>query len=114
LWLDRETMGRIFKGFMTTPQIRKVNPEHVKQATLTAKERTIINAILTETGATNKMIADQLYISEHTLRNHLSSIYQKLEVSNRLALYVYAAKHQMGTTNPARDDLMSGDHPSHP
>lgn len=109
LWLDRETMGRLFNDFMTTPQTRKSNPEQTKQAALTAKERTIINAILIETGATNKMIADQLFISEHTLRNHLSSIYQKLEVSNRLALYVYAAKHQMGSVVPAKDGVTPGD-----
>jgi two-component system, NarL family, nitrate/nitrite response regulator NarL len=31
------------------------------------------------------------------LRNYLSSIYQKLELSNRLELYIYAGKHQLTT-----------------
>ena len=43
--------------------------------------------------ATAKTIAQILYISEHTLRNHLTSIYNKLEVANRLELYAYAHKH---------------------
>src|SRR5438067_513655 len=38
---------------------------------------------------TNKYLAKQLFISESTLRNHLSSIYQKFGVGNRLDLYVY-------------------------
>lgn len=32
-------------------------------------------------------------ISEHTLRNHLASIYVKLEVRNRLELYVFCKQH---------------------
>ena len=47
-------------------------------------------------GASNKALAERLFITEHTLRNHLCSIYQKLGVSNRLELYVYAVKHQLG------------------
>ena len=36
------------------------------------------------------MIAEKLHISEHTLRNNLTSIYSKLEVNGRLELYLYA------------------------
>ena len=39
------------------------------------------------------MIAERLHISEHTLRNHIASIYEKLEVSSRLELFAYAGKH---------------------
>ena len=39
------------------------------------------------------MIADKLYMSEHTLRNHLTSIYSKLGVEGRMELYVYATMH---------------------
>ncbi|HEU4776475.1 MAG TPA: helix-turn-helix transcriptional regulator, partial [Telluria sp.] len=48
-------------------------------------------------GAPNHSLAQSLFISEHTLRNHLVSIYKKLGVANRLELYVYAVKHQLGT-----------------
>jgi DNA-binding CsgD family transcriptional regulator len=47
-------------------------------------------------GASNNELAERLFISPHTLRNHLTSIYSKLNVGNRLELYVYAVKHQMG------------------
>jgi two-component system, NarL family, nitrate/nitrite response regulator NarL len=55
-----------------------------------------VQAIVEESGASNKAIAQRLFISEHTLRNHLTSIYHKLDVINRLELYVYAVKHQLG------------------
>lgn len=104
LWLDRETLGRIFNGFIQGKQEQKPDIELTKQASLTAKERLIISAIVTETGATNKVIADQLFISEHTLRNHLTSIYHKLQVNNRLGLYVYASKHQIGKPGVCDED----------
>jgi DNA-binding CsgD family transcriptional regulator len=50
-------------------------------------------------GASNKSLAQSLFISEHTLRNHLSSVYQKLDVANRLELYVYATRHQLGAAD---------------
>jgi DNA-binding NarL/FixJ family response regulator len=46
-----------------------------------------------------KHIAETLHISEHTLRNHLASIYDKLEVRNRMELYVFCGKYQK-TDNP--------------
>lgn len=95
LWLDHETLGRVFGEFMNPITARKPDPEAEKKAVLTAKERKIIDAIVEGRGALNKALAQRLFISEHTLRNHLTSIYQKLGVSNRLELYVYAVKHQL-------------------
>ncbi|WP_254787336.1 hypothetical protein [Variovorax sp. OV700] len=34
-------------------------------------------------------------MTEHTFRIHLTAIYQKLGVANRLELYIYAIKHQL-------------------
>ncbi len=97
LWLDHGTLGRVFGEFMSTKTAHKLDPEQDKKATLTARERKIVQAIVEESGASNKAIAQRLFISEHTLRNHLTSIYHKLDVGNRLELYVYAVKHQLGT-----------------
>lgn len=94
LWLDNETLARVFVEMMTPSPSRKVDPEAQALETLTAKERRIISAVKAGTGAPNKVLAQHLFISEHTLRNHLTSIYDKLNVSNRLELYVWATKHQ--------------------
>lgn len=50
-------------------------------STLTEKETEILN--LTSKGYTNKEIADQLIVSEFTVKNHLKSIFKKLKVSSR-------------------------------
>lgn len=96
LCLDNETMGRVFAEFIDAKRPHKIDPEAEKQATLTAKERKIVHAVVDGCGASNKTLAERLFITEHTLRNHLTSIYQKLEVANRLELYVYAVKFQLG------------------
>jgi len=96
LWLDRETLGRVFGELMTPVGAQKLDSEAEKKATLTAKEQKIIHTIVEGSGASNKALSQRLYISEHTLCNHLTSIYHKLGVSNRLELYVYAIKHQLG------------------
>ena len=97
-WLDHDMLDRVLGEFMNSRATHKPDPEDEKKAVLTTKERKIIGAIVDGSGAMNKALAKQLFISEHTLRNHLTSIYQKLGVSNRLELYVYAVKHQLGRT----------------
>jgi len=96
LWFDSDILGRIFNHMMTPAALKKLDVEAQKRATLTVKERRIIEAVVAGSGAPNKILAEQLFISEHTLRNHLSSIYQKVGVGNRLELYVYAMRHEMG------------------
>ena len=59
---------------------------------LTEKEYGVVKAVARNSDITLKEIADQLHISEHTLRNHLASIYEKLGLKNRLDLYVFCSK----------------------
>lgn len=92
LWFDHETLGRVL-GALTLPvKLSAAAPEPQERDVLTARELKIVKTIVAENGATNKYMAEKLFISEHTLRNHLSSIYQKLGVRNRLELYVYAIR----------------------
>jgi DNA-binding NarL/FixJ family response regulator len=58
---------------------------------LTEREREII--VLVSEGLRNKEIAERLFISDATVRTHLSSIFAKLNVPNRLKLIVYAYRH---------------------
>ncbi len=61
----------------------------------TLRERQTIAAMTSDAGAPGKVIADRLCISEHTLRNHLTSIYSKLGLSNRVDLYAYATRNRL-------------------
>lgn len=93
LWIDRAATSRIFMEMARLNAATQNDPERMKIATLTARERELIAAVAANTAAPGKVIAGQLCISEHTLRNHLSSIYSKLGLSNRLDLYAYASRH---------------------
>lgn len=94
IWLDRATTGRVFTKLLDHSN-NPVSPEATRIASLTSREREIIDVIIKQGHSTNKQIAVHLNMSEHTLRNHLSSIYSKLEVQNRLELAMYAVKHRI-------------------
>jgi len=91
LWLDQSLMQALL-GQLVAP-VPKADPEAQRIAALTAREREVIGMIVQGKGALNKDLAEKAFISERTLRNHLTTIYQKLDVANRLELYVYATKH---------------------
>lgn len=59
-----------------------------KTDSLTRREKEVIQMI--GKGLKNKNIAENLFISEATVRHHLSSIYEKLDVEDRLNLVIYA------------------------
>jgi len=60
---------------------------------LTRRELDIVSAIVE--GAANKDIGRQFGLSEQTVKNHLSNIFDKLGVSNRLELALYAVHHKL-------------------
>lgn len=93
LWIEHAMMARVLNELTRPPAPRKTDPEAKRWASLTPREHTIIAALVGGKGGPNRLIAEALFISEHTLRNHLVSIYKKLDVANRLELYMYAIKH---------------------
>ena len=96
IWLDRATTGKLLVEMSRKHANRNApDPNQQKIATLTVREREIIALSAANAGATAKVIAEKLHISEHTLRNHLTSIYEKLGVANRLELFAYAHQHSL-------------------
>jgi DNA-binding NarL/FixJ family response regulator len=93
IWLDRTATGRIFLELSRSKSAGALNPEQRKIASLTPRERQIVAEIGSDAAASSRIIAERLHISEHTLRNHIASIYEKLEVSSRLELFAYAGRH---------------------
>jgi DNA-binding CsgD family transcriptional regulator len=71
------------------PQQRASGPE------LTARERTILTSIAD--GLTTKAISRDLWLSEHTVKFHLTNIYRKLGVSNRSGAVRYAFEHDLAS-----------------
>jgi two-component system, NarL family, nitrate/nitrite response regulator NarL len=95
LWIDRSATSRIFMEMARQKAAQGSDPEKTKIATLTTRERQTIVAVASDASAPAKVIARRLCISEHTLRNHLTSIYSKLDLSSRLDLYAYATRHSL-------------------
>ena len=79
---------------------RDISTQKSTLDTLTEKEYKVVATVARNSEMPLKDIADLLHISEHTLRNHLASIYDKLGLKNRLELYVFCSKlmDDLGTT----------------
>ena len=69
------------------------DPEQRRIDQLTPRERQLVVTLASDAAAPGKVVAQRLHISEHTLRNHLTSVYGKLGVSNRVELYAFAQRH---------------------
>ena len=95
LWYDRAATSRLLRSLNATVSISSKAIPHSKIETLTPKERQVISAMALIPGARNKAVADRLFMSEHTLRNHLTSIYAKLDLENRLELCMYVIEHKL-------------------
>jgi DNA-binding NarL/FixJ family response regulator len=89
-WLDPSLMARVLTEMSGVSRNKTVDPEAAKIATLTDREREVLTLI--GQGLKNKEIADTLFISEWTVRHHITSIFGKLEVSDRVELILYAYK----------------------
>jgi two-component system, NarL family, nitrate/nitrite response regulator NarL len=97
-WLDPSLMARVLTEMSGASRNKAPDPEAAKIATLTDREREVLTLI--GQGLKNKEIADALFISEWTVRHHITSIFGKLEVSDRVELILYAYKR--GLADPPR------------
>lgn len=90
-WVGHESVTDLVKA------LRGLMPQEFGAAKktfgLTPRELVIVSKIVV--GYTNKDIAQELAISEETVKRHLTNIFDKLGVSNRLELALFALKHQL-------------------
>jgi DNA-binding NarL/FixJ family response regulator len=91
VWLEPTMIAQVL-GDLTRPQLSpQTSAEATKIARLTEREREVIT--LVGEGLRNKHIAERLYISEATVRHHLTAIFAKLDISDRFELAIYAYQH---------------------
>lgn len=96
-WLDRTTTAEVIR------RLAKRNPGGANTGArlglreqggaLSAREREIV--ALVAQGFKNKEMAERMFISEQTVKNHLHNIFDKLGVSDRLELALYAIHHNL-------------------
>lgn len=85
-WLDPELQQML----MSTDRLRP--SQSARWEALTDREREVAALVLA--GSRYRAIAEQLLISEHTVRNHLRSIFSKLQITSRVELAPYVSMAQ--------------------
>jgi two-component system nitrate/nitrite response regulator NarL len=93
VWLDRSLTASVLSEMSQAREIRRADPDARRISSLTDREREIVGLVCE--GLKNKQIGDRLFISEATVRNHLTSILSKLELSDRFELALYAYRHHL-------------------
>jgi two-component system nitrate/nitrite response regulator NarL len=94
-WLDRSTTAEVVRHFTERRTETAAEPAHNegRLPSLSRREREIVN--LVTHGLRNKELAEKLQISEQTVKNHMHNIFDKLGVSDRLELALYAIHHNL-------------------
>lgn len=90
IWLDSQTTAAIMRQFSnpSEPSGSGLGVKGRERSPLSAREREIVG--LVSQGYKNKEMAEKMFISEQTVKNHLHNIFDKLGVSDRLELALYA------------------------
>ena len=91
VWLDRAMIASILNDRVNPSVVPDQNTETLRIAKLTEREREVIRLI--GEGIKNRQIAERMYISEATVRHHLTSVFAKLGVEDRFELVIYAFQH---------------------
>jgi DNA-binding NarL/FixJ family response regulator len=92
-WIGHEAVSDLVRFLRGGPGSRRqMTPRPASR--LTTRERQVVATVAE--GLSNKEIAARFSLSEDTVKHHLTSIYDKLGVSTRLELAVYAAQHKIG------------------
>lgn len=90
IWLDSHTTAAVMRQFASPGEV--VSPgtsgKARERSPLSTREREIVQ--LVAQGFKNKEMAEKMFISEQTVKNHLHNIFDKLGVSDRLELALYA------------------------
>jgi DNA-binding NarL/FixJ family response regulator len=90
-WVDRSMTASLLAEISGVSKEKGIDREAAKIEMLSRREREIIT-VLCE-GMSNKQIAGKLFISEATVRNHLTSILAKLELPDRFALAIFSYRY---------------------
>lgn len=93
IWIDRNATSRIFLELVRRRSSQVQHPDKQKIASLTRRELQALTTLASDPGSSSREVAEKLFISENTLRNHVTSIYSKLGLANRVDLYAFAQRN---------------------
>jgi DNA-binding NarL/FixJ family response regulator len=92
VWIDRETIGAVVDTLVASES--QPDPPS-RRFGLTPRECDVLRLVIE--GDSNKSIAVRLSVGEDTVKHHLTSIFDKTGVSNRLELALFALHHRLVT-----------------
>jgi DNA-binding NarL/FixJ family response regulator len=110
IWLDSHTTQAVIRQFVANEEPQQALPQQPppqqappptsplrarEPSPLSQREREIVS--LVAQGFKNKEMAEKMFISEQTVKNHLHNIFDKLGVSDRLELALYAIHNNLHT-----------------
>jgi len=104
IWLDSHTTAAVIRQFVANDEaapmasqmpVASTAPRERERSPLSQREREIV--ALVAQGFKNKEMAEKMFISEQTVKNHLHNIFDKLGVSDRLELALYAIHNNLHT-----------------
>jgi DNA-binding NarL/FixJ family response regulator len=98
IWASHEQLAHLVSS-VSRPKSTDVTDSHGRPL-LTAREQQVLH--LLADGLSNYELATVLKLSEHTIKNHLFRIYDKLGVSNRMEAVLYALTPRNTLPVPAR------------
>ncbi len=102
LSIQADQLRRIARGMTVKGGEKETRPCE----TLTSRERQVLAAVAG--GATNKQIAARFGMREQTVKNHLSNIFDKIGVSNRLEVALYAVTHHLAWAEQPASSIRQG------
>ena len=97
IWLDSHTTAAVMRQFAAAEDhiAGPGNGRSRDRSPLSQREREIV--ALVAQGFKNREMAEKMFISEQTVKNHLHNIFDKLGVSDRLELALYAIHNNLHT-----------------
>jgi DNA-binding NarL/FixJ family response regulator len=88
-WINSQQMGYVLDALSEVPTLRLVNSNG--RFLLTPREEQVV--ALVADGLTNRGVATELGLSEHTIKKYLLRIFDKVGISSRVELVLYAMSH---------------------
>src|SRR5258708_6880250 len=98
VWFNPSLLWQMIPKVSKENEPKKADIEEARISSLTKRELEVIGLITK--GMKNQQIAETLFISEATVRHHLTSIFSKLGRSDRFELVVYAYQQGLATPKP--------------
>jgi len=106
IWANTEQLHHVLNAFSKSRRQPKLDPK--VEGRVTEREAAVIRLAIE--GLTNREIARELTLTEHTVKNYLFRVFDKLGISNRVELVLFCLRQEEDENGqlPAKEEDTSG------